>query len=391
MKPQTPPKPKVVRGLADIKFKVGAQATRKSNRRGSIRKLENFEEVRQHFLSLGLNMSQGRTNNSVVLPNNEPRDVPLPNDELSNVDNDGSRNLNAVSSNNLPQSLENIIGAINKNLEDRKKPLRLLNTFASCNSVSRQMLAAVQNKVTLYTAVKDLDTQLEYLYSEFLDCCGLDNEQLEAQSHELRPSLVAEKFNESGEIIDTVEAAFKLIKQSYPDKQSVIDHLDFIDIGISQNRIKPSCGSDVSDQDSSISVALGKGEEYLKSKLPKLKDEVEKRFSAVKTKYEEGKNLSENQLKQIRKQLESLEAKVGDDSPLENLLKDAYGISNFDRKEINNYEDWQANYKALIVSLIESVNESIEIVIASAQINASVAASKSSYNTFLKKQKFSGD
>ena len=100
MKPQTPPKPKVVRGLADIKFKVGAQATRKSNRRGSIRKLENFEEVRQHFLSLGLNMSQGRTNNSVVLPNNEPRDVPLPNDELSNVDNDDSRNLNAVPSNN---------------------------------------------------------------------------------------------------------------------------------------------------------------------------------------------------------------------------------------------------------------------------------------------------
>ena len=56
MKPQTSPKPKVVRGLADIKFKVGAQATRKSNRRGSVRKLDNFEEVRQHFLSLGLNM-----------------------------------------------------------------------------------------------------------------------------------------------------------------------------------------------------------------------------------------------------------------------------------------------------------------------------------------------
>ena len=130
-----------------------------------------------------------------------------------------------------------------------------------------QIHSTLQNKVTLYTAIKDLDTQLEFLYSEFLDCCGLENEQLEAQSHVLRPSLVAEKFNESGEIIEKVEDAFKLIKQSYPDKQSLIDHLDFIDIGISQTKIKPGCGSDVSDQDSSISVALGKGEEYLKSKL----------------------------------------------------------------------------------------------------------------------------
>ena len=36
-------------------------------------------------------------------------------------------------------------------------------------------------------------------------------------------------LDKSGEILDKVEEVFKNIKQKYPDKQVVIDHLDFVD------------------------------------------------------------------------------------------------------------------------------------------------------------------
>ena len=86
-------------------------------------------------------------------------------------------------------------------------------------------MAAVQNKVSLYTKVKELDVNLEYLHSEWLDCCGLTVDELEEQSHALRPSLINKKFDESGDIIDNVEAAFKSIKKAWPEKQVVVDHL----------------------------------------------------------------------------------------------------------------------------------------------------------------------
>ena len=145
---------------------------------------------------------------------------------------------------------------------------------------------------------------------------------------------MAVKFAESGDILDKVKEAFKGIKEMYSDKQVVIDYLDFVD-----TPLKSGDGSDISDKVTSVTVALGKGEEYVKAKLPKLKTEVEERFSSVKNKFEESEEMSKHQLNQIQKQLENLEAKLADDSPFEKLLKDAYSFPDYDRNDIAALED----------------------------------------------------
>ena len=360
----------------DIKHRISPKV--KSQRKGSVRKLENFDQIREQFQSLA--MSQSADNVIVADGSNVDATNDAPSDERS-----PSMALNG------PQSADNLSNSIQQNLNDREKPLRMLNQFASQSNASRAMLAAVQNKVSLYTKVKELDVNLEYLHSEWLDCCGLTVEELEEQSHALRPSLINKKFDESGDIIDKVEAAFKSIKKAWPEKQVVVDHLDFVD---GDNKVVEET-KEHSDPGSSVSVAQGKGKAYIVAKFPKLKAEIEKRFSNIKKKFEEGKDLSQHQLDQMLKQLDSLENKVGDDSPFEKLLRDAYELPDYDQKDLDSHEDWQSTNKALIESLIESVSAANDKKHFETHNNAAAAAStKPSYNVFLKKQdppKFSGD
>ena len=67
--------------------------------------------------------------------------------------------------------------------------------------------------------------------------------------------------------------------------------------------------------------------------MPKLKTKIKRRFLSVKKKFAEAKVISEHQLNQVPKQLENLEAKLDDDSPFENLLKDAYSFPDYEIAE----------------------------------------------------------
>ena len=334
-------------------------------RRPSVRKLDEFESIFKHFEGLS----------------------------MSAADNTKAMSSEANSVQGVLKGPDDLAKDINKLLGDRAKPLRMLETFSATSAVSRQCLAAVQNKVTLYTLVGDMDIRLDYLHSEWLDCCGKTTEELEDESNPLSPNKMVTHLDKSGEILDKVEEVFKNIKQKYPNKQVVIDHLDFVDSPLP----KPGAGGDgsvVSGKSPSVTINLGKDEEYVKAKLPKLKAEVESRFATIKEKFEESEDISGHQLNHIHKQLENLETKLADDSPFEKLLKDAYSFPDFDKKVITSYESWQDTHRALVESLLSTVDDAIEKYHAKEKENKASPESKSSYNTFLKKQdppKFSGD
>ena len=353
------PREKPQRKVSGLRFHPEAGQYVRKSRRPSVQKLQEVEIVSEHLKSLRMSTTDSKSASSHT-------EKPLPPDP------------------------DDLAQQITQLLQDREKPLRILKTFSSVSPVTRRMLVGVQNKVSLYTKVKDMDTKLDYLYSEWLDCCDKSTEELEGDSDPLRPSVLTSKFSESGEIIDSVEAAFKVIKDKFTDKQVVIDHLDFIDhIPKSKSR-DSSVGS---DKGNSVSVAFGRGEEYIKAKLPKLKKEIETRFEVVKKKFEETEEMSTRQLYHILKQLDGLVDKLADDSPFENLLKDAYSFPDFD---VSCYEDWQATQRALVESLLSSIDEAIEKKEEEKETKAGVhsAASKPTYNTFLKKQDpptFSGD
>ena len=125
-----------------------------TSRKLSVRKLEDFEAVRKHFHNL--TMSTTGKGNTVTQA--------------------------------LAQgaSRENIVAL----LSEREKPVRLLKSFAAVTVVTRQMLAGLQNKVSLYRQLKDLDTKLYLLHSDWLDSCGKTVEELETEEDGLRPSLI---------------------------------------------------------------------------------------------------------------------------------------------------------------------------------------------------------
>ena len=329
-----------------------------TRRKLSVRKLEDFEAVRKYFHNLTMSTA-------------------------------GKGNVATGQAQALAQgaSRENIVAL----LSEREKPVRLLKSFAAVTVVTRQMLAGLQNKVSLYRQLKDLDTKLDLLHSDWLDSCGKTVEELESAEDGLRPSLISTKFEESGEILDLVEAAFRRIKEKYADKQAVIDYLDFVDKPI-MNKSRDNSAD--SRESSSLSVNSGKGEEYVKAKLPKLMEEVASRYSKLKEKFDSDADMSEHQLNQLVKQLEALLSKIDDRSPFESLLKDAYDFPTFEKADIAKYEEWQQTKRALIESLISSSNDSIEKYVTRKSEEAALNSNKHSYNTFLKKQdppKFRGD
>ena len=77
-------------------------------------------------------------------------------------------------------------------------------------------------------------------------------------------------------------------------------------------------------------------------------------------------------------------------------MRDAYSFPDFDRNEIVQHEEWQQTHRALIQTLIASVDEAIENQVEEKRTKAIATSkdSKSTFNTFLKKQdppKFLGD
>ena len=318
------------------------QAIRKEpgQRKLSVRKLESFDAVREQFESLA--MSNRKDNEANPSQNDDnPRDVA--NSQPGDV------SAHAPSVNAVAVDQKKV--AIEKNLTDRQRPLRMLKEFSknTSGSVSRQALAGVANKVHLRQQIETLDNQLDAQYYEWLDCCGQTSEDLESAVDPLRPSLIASKFEESGEILDKVDEIFKKIKDQYPDKQVVIDYLDFIDKSVKE---KP----DALPTQKSASEGSSRDEEYIKAKLPKIKKDVETKFNAIKSNFESVDSHTEHSLNQILKQLESLLAKVDDDSPLEKLLRDAYDIPDLD---VTEHEEWQDTQKALIETLLDSVSDSL--------------------------------
>ena len=154
----------------------------------------------------------------------------------------------------------------------RDKPRKRLLAFSSVTGATRRMLNELGAIVTLFRDLKDIEKDVSAKYSEWLLVCGKNEADLEAEDNPLKPSVIDEEIEDVGKLVDKVEEAFKLVKQQYPEKQEVIDYLDFIDmapiqldLGRSQHQRSPS-NSNVSEP-----AALGGGEEYLRAKIPILK------------------------------------------------------------------------------------------------------------------------
>ena len=219
---------------------------------------------------------------------------------------------NANSDNNVnPKDKINSIIAKKENL------IKILERYANTSgSVTRKMLTGLPDKVNLYHELNELEKDLEKLHTEWLaTLTDPDIESLETGNDPLSPSLFSSMFEESGKVIDSIVSVFKTIKDTHPDNQDVINHLDFIDKPLKNISLEENLFDVMS-----VSVTSGKGEDYAKIKIPEVMNEVNTNFGKIREKFENGEIKTKHNLDQTIKYLEKLEAKIDDKSRFEGLL-----------------------------------------------------------------------
>ena len=94
-------------------------------------------------------------------------------------------------------------------IDNRAELLKYVESFSKKGKVSRKMLDALQEKVSDYDKLVDYDSRLAIDHDNWLVCCGVTEEQLEQESHRLRPSVIDPLFDHSGEIKDKVKELFQ--------------------------------------------------------------------------------------------------------------------------------------------------------------------------------------
>ena len=169
-----------------------------------------------------------------------------------------------------------LLEGISEGLKARSKFYKLTKPFAEKSVVTRGDLLLLEGCVASYDALKVIDKKLALDYHDWLSCCGKTAEDLETENHKFRPSEFGNLLDQYCEVSDKVEEQFDKILSQYPNKAEVLASL---------SRFKPDLVPDLSmpkDLDDDLkSTFSGRGADYAKSKLPKIKAEISKELSRI--------------------------------------------------------------------------------------------------------------
>ena len=406
--------PKQERGKVKVKkspYQVDPEEKVAQKRKHSIRNAENFDEVLEKFkrvVTMGDESSEanspgqgnkadgggGGGGGGVLGPSGNLPTSPtnLTNQAQHQGPHQQPAGAGLVSGRDLDEAaivavdLANALSALKTR---RVKPRKRLAAFSSVTGVSRRMVNELGVIVSLFTELKDIEREISEKYSEWLLVCGKSEAELEDADDPLKPSVMDTEIEDIGELLDKVVETFKKVKEQYPEKQEVLDYLDFLDTVPKQQDLGQKLNHSPSGSVASESVALGRGEQYLKTKIPILIQEVENRFKLVKDQFDAEAYTTENSLQDALKKLESIDRKITEDSTFERLLRELF---DFNRVEFDKHEEWRQIQLTYIASLTTSLEESMEDKrVAKAEERKKPSTS---YSTFFKKQdppKFKGD
>ena len=361
-------------------------------RRASVRQAENFDELLEKFegsVTMGDNGDVGDGGVQELVPKDPGKGgadkggVPSKPPEVVS---DKSEAVHDEAAQAEAATLANALGKLRARRVEIKK---LLLSFSNATVVTRRMLNELGEIVTRYKELEDIEREIARKYRKWLVVCGKEQTELEQEENPLCPSIIDKEIDEAGELLDKVEEIFKLVKQKYTEKQAVIDYLDFVESDPKQLEKDKNSNASPTNSDMSQSAALGKGEEYLKTKIPILRKEVENRYKTIKEQFESKSYTTESSLQDAIKKLESIDNKITEDSTFEKLLRELF---EFSREEFDQHEEW----RQLQLALIASLNTSLETSIEERRVanTSEKARPASSYSTFFKKQeppKFKGD
>ena len=273
---------------------------------------------------------------------------------------------------------EDLRQRVEDTLSIREEPYKVLKQFISKNKISRLTLETLQKLTSDYHKLEELDSQLAVDYTSWLSL--VDEQALEDSADALASTKVEALFEEFGEVKDKVVELFTTLAKQYPEHHKVKEYLKFLPQHDIQN-LPPL-------PKSSASSVSGRGEAYVKAKIPKIQNSVEDAFASFESVFAETPDKRSIRIEDIERLLSDLERKIAVDSAYDKFLRELFEFEDTD-VDYQAAETWQEETLESIKSLQKLVqSERKKTVVSSAQ------QSKSSNQTFLKKRDpppFKGD
>ena len=168
--------------------------------------------------------------------------------------------------------IEDLRQRVEDALSVRKEPYRVLQQFISKQKISRLTLETLPKLTSDYHKLEELDSQLAVDYTSWLSV--VDEKALEDTGDNLASSKVEALFEEFGEVKDKVVELFSTLANLYPTHHKIKEYLKFLPCSSDLQHLPPL-------PKSSASSASGKGEAYVKSKIPKIQKTVEDGYASL--------------------------------------------------------------------------------------------------------------
>ena len=201
-------------------------------------------------------------------------------------------------------------------IEDRSETYEAVKYFVT-RRVNRLTLEGLEKYASDYHKLDEFDSQLSTEYTAWVS--KVNEEDLETADDILAPSKIEALFEEYGVTKDKAVEMFTQIVQTFASHMKVKEHLKFLTNQVSalDLPLPPS------KEGSSVS---GKGESYVKAKIPKIQVAVNDELKSLQTTFAESVEKRSLSLEDIEKGVAKLEKKIGEDSAFEKLLRELHGF-----------------------------------------------------------------
>ena len=282
------------------------------------------------------------------------------------------------------ENVKVLLDSISEGLKSRAKYYKLTKPFAEKTVITRSDLLLLNNCVASYDALKVIDTKLAFDHQDWLSVCGKTAEDLETEDHKFSPSHFGELLEQYCEVSDKVEAQFVKILDQFPEKTEVTIFLSRF-ASLKNPAEDPPPAPSVNLEDDLKSSCSGKGADYAKTKIPKIKDYISTEYSKVELENDLGAE-SETDPRDLVDSLNKIYKILDVDGKFDKLLRE---LEESDEKdEAESYETWQTEFFNKIGKLRNKINKKIKPEFSTSK------SKNSTFQTFFKKldpPKFDGD
>ena len=174
-----------------------------------------------------------------------------------------------------PSKADQLMISICEVMVTRKGTFEYVKRFAETTVISRRVVNATGKAIEEFNKLLEYDKQLAEDYTEWLVVCGKSDEELNLENHEWCPQKIDPLFEEFDRVKVASEANFKQILTDYNDHLVVQDCYRNFKIGKASSAQPGWNVPFLLETVPSGSVASGKGDEYVKRKVPEIVKELE--------------------------------------------------------------------------------------------------------------------